>query len=218
MKWPFENQQINHLSQGSCFMRKAAEGAVYGWEQWNHQILEFQVIVMKANLSCRHCRSRVSQVVSKMKGLVEYEFDVRNKEVIVKGGMESSTIPLLSFPTKTNKRSVDVESSEPLSINVQRKYEPIKVVRRSSSRLLSSPLFIPLAATVRYVMKASHSRARAAHHSFWQSSIDRLLQWRTLHRLCVYGFEAQTNERPNTSPYALQFQSGNLKHKDGLYH
>ncbi|XP_043715851.1 uncharacterized protein LOC122664199 [Telopea speciosissima] len=74
----------------------------------NLTVPSFQVIVMRANLSCTHCRDRVSQVVSKMNGLVEYEVDVGNKQVILKGGMDSSTttttVPLLHFPSKTNKR------------------------------------------------------------------------------------------------------------------
>ncbi|XP_042485239.1 copper transport protein ATX1 [Macadamia integrifolia] len=70
----------------------------------NLTVPSFQVIVMRANLSCTHCQDRVSQVISKMNELLEYEVDVRNKQVILKGGMDSNTVTLLHLPNKTNRR------------------------------------------------------------------------------------------------------------------
>ncbi|XP_022758774.1 uncharacterized protein LOC111305466 [Durio zibethinus] len=42
---------------------------------------------MTANMGCAQCRKKVSQVVSKMKGLREYIVDVSNKKVIVKADL-----------------------------------------------------------------------------------------------------------------------------------
>ncbi|XP_058104518.1 uncharacterized protein LOC131248303 isoform X2 [Magnolia sinica] len=55
-----------------------------------------QVIVMSANMGCSHCRQRVSHVISKINGLLDYVVDVRNKEVIVRGaiGLKNGPIDL----------------------------------------------------------------------------------------------------------------------------
>ncbi|URD83710.1 GDP-fucose protein O-fucosyltransferase [Musa troglodytarum] len=47
-----------------------------------------QVIVMSANMSCSHCRQRVSKVVSKMNSLLDYMVDLRKKEITVRGVVE----------------------------------------------------------------------------------------------------------------------------------
>ncbi|RWW00936.1 hypothetical protein GW17_00036061 [Ensete ventricosum] len=45
---------------------------------------------MSANMSCSHCRQRVSKVVSKMNtGLLEYMVDLRKKEITMRGVVES---------------------------------------------------------------------------------------------------------------------------------
>ncbi|KAJ0969265.1 hypothetical protein J5N97_022142 [Dioscorea zingiberensis] len=51
----------------------------------NLSLPKVQVIVMRANMSCNHCRQRVSQVLSKMNGLVDYMVDMNKKEVVVRG-------------------------------------------------------------------------------------------------------------------------------------
>ncbi|KAF8380490.1 hypothetical protein HHK36_027977 [Tetracentron sinense] len=66
-----------------------------------------QVIVISANMGCTHCQQRVSQVISKMNGLVEYVVDVRNKQVIVTGAFHSKKtqlLMLLNSPNNTKKR------------------------------------------------------------------------------------------------------------------
>ncbi|PHU28448.1 hypothetical protein BC332_00541 [Capsicum chinense] len=45
----------------------------------------FQVVVVNADLGCSHCRRRISQIISRIKGLREYTIDVGKKQVIVKG-------------------------------------------------------------------------------------------------------------------------------------
>ncbi|XP_006645269.1 uncharacterized protein LOC102713692 isoform X2 [Oryza brachyantha] len=44
-----------------------------------------QVVVMSANMGCSHCRQRVTKVVSKMNGLLDYMVDFGKKEVTVRG-------------------------------------------------------------------------------------------------------------------------------------
>ncbi|XP_010258960.1 PREDICTED: uncharacterized protein LOC104598538 isoform X2 [Nelumbo nucifera] len=65
------------------------------------------VVVMSANMGCIHCRQRVSQVISKMNGLLEYVVDVHNKQVIMKGTLtdpdQTERMALLNFPTKSKK-------------------------------------------------------------------------------------------------------------------
>ncbi|BAD88197.1 unknown protein [Oryza sativa Japonica Group] len=46
-----------------------------------------QVVVMSANMGCSHCRQRVTKVVSKMNGLLDYMVDFGKKEVTVRGTM-----------------------------------------------------------------------------------------------------------------------------------
>ncbi|XP_038903445.1 copper transport protein ATX1 [Benincasa hispida] len=48
----------------------------------------FQVIVINANMSCKGCRQRVSQIVCKMSELVEFTIDVTKRQVIVKGNVK----------------------------------------------------------------------------------------------------------------------------------
>nr|DAD18533.1 TPA_asm: hypothetical protein HUJ06_019996 [Nelumbo nucifera] len=68
----------------------------------------FQVVVMNANMGCTHCRQRVTQVISKMNGLVEYVIDVSNKQVIMKGPLldsnPSERMMFLDFPTKSKNK------------------------------------------------------------------------------------------------------------------
>ncbi|CAL9076747.1 unnamed protein product [Musa textilis] len=55
----------------------------------NLSLPQVQVIVMSANMSCSHCRQRVSKVVSKMNtGLLDYMVDLRKKEITVRGVVE----------------------------------------------------------------------------------------------------------------------------------
>nr|XP_009401615.1 PREDICTED: uncharacterized protein LOC103985593 isoform X2 [Musa acuminata subsp. malaccensis] len=52
----------------------------------NLSLPSVQMVVMNASADCNHCRERVSKVVSKMNsGLLDYTFDLRNKEVTVTG-------------------------------------------------------------------------------------------------------------------------------------
>ncbi|KAE8766650.1 hypothetical protein D1007_62091 [Hordeum vulgare] len=44
-----------------------------------------QVVVMSANMGCSHCRQRVTKVVTKMNGLLDYMVDFGKKEVTVRG-------------------------------------------------------------------------------------------------------------------------------------
>ncbi|KAL5226352.1 hypothetical protein ABZP36_014617 [Zizania latifolia] len=44
-----------------------------------------QVVVMSANMGCSHCRQRVTKVVSRMNGLLDYMVDFGKKEVTVRG-------------------------------------------------------------------------------------------------------------------------------------
>nr|POF09884.1 hypothetical protein CFP56_53431 [Quercus suber] len=39
------------------------------------------VVVLTANMGCKRCRQRVSQVASKMTGLKEYTVDVHNRQI-----------------------------------------------------------------------------------------------------------------------------------------
>ncbi|KAJ8510985.1 hypothetical protein OPV22_001419 [Ensete ventricosum] len=55
----------------------------------NLSLPQVQVIVMSANMSCSHCRQRVSKVVSKMNSLLEYMVDLRKKEITMRGVVES---------------------------------------------------------------------------------------------------------------------------------
>ncbi|KAM0947131.1 putative heavy metal-associated domain, HMA, heavy metal-associated domain superfamily [Dioscorea sansibarensis] len=57
----------------------------------NLSLPKVQVIVMRANMSCDHCRKRVSQVISKMNGLVDYMVDMNKKEVVVRGLVSSNS-------------------------------------------------------------------------------------------------------------------------------
>ncbi|XAR54956.1 hypothetical protein NMG60_11030307 [Bertholletia excelsa] len=56
----------------------------------NLTLPSFQVVVIRGNLACAHCRGRISQIVSKMKGLRECTVDVCNKQVIMKGDVKFS--------------------------------------------------------------------------------------------------------------------------------
>ncbi|KAM3687020.1 hypothetical protein ACB098_10G046000 [Castanea mollissima] len=47
----------------------------------------FQVVVLTANMGCKRCRQRVSEVASKMTGLKEYTVDVHNRQVIIKADL-----------------------------------------------------------------------------------------------------------------------------------
>lgn len=51
----------------------------------NLKLPSFQVVVMNADLGCTHCRLRISQIISRIKGLREYTIDVGKKQVIVRG-------------------------------------------------------------------------------------------------------------------------------------
>ncbi|KAG9452342.1 hypothetical protein H6P81_005246 [Aristolochia fimbriata] len=48
-----------------------------------------QVIVVRANMSCSHCRQRVSLLLSKMNGLMDYVVDVGKREVTLRGSVNS---------------------------------------------------------------------------------------------------------------------------------
>ncbi|XP_068669594.1 copper transport protein ATX1-like [Aristolochia californica] len=48
-----------------------------------------QVIVVRANMSCSHCRQRVSHLLSKMNGLMDYVVDVGKREVTLRGAVTS---------------------------------------------------------------------------------------------------------------------------------
>ncbi|THU68120.1 hypothetical protein C4D60_Mb08t00540 [Musa balbisiana] len=65
-----------------------------------------QVVVMNANMGCSHCRQRVSKVVSKMNGLLEYMVDLSKKEVTVRGFVDtrkSKSPQGLAAALQTNK-------------------------------------------------------------------------------------------------------------------
>ncbi|WOL03752.1 hypothetical protein Cni_G12472 [Canna indica] len=51
----------------------------------NLSLPSVQVVVMNANMGCNHCRQRVSKVVSKMNGLLDYMVDLQKKEVTMRG-------------------------------------------------------------------------------------------------------------------------------------
>ncbi|KAM7494089.1 hypothetical protein LguiB_028698 [Lonicera macranthoides] len=68
----------------------------------NLTLPSFQVVVISANLGCAYCRSRVSQLVTKVTGLKEYTLDVRNRQVTVKGDVR---IPGFAINTLKNNKS-----------------------------------------------------------------------------------------------------------------
>ncbi|KAL0928418.1 hypothetical protein M5K25_000299 [Dendrobium thyrsiflorum] len=51
----------------------------------NLSLPKVQVIVMKANMSCNHCRKRVSGVISRMNSILDYIVDCKKNEVTIKG-------------------------------------------------------------------------------------------------------------------------------------
>ncbi|XP_019057857.1 PREDICTED: uncharacterized protein LOC109116598 [Tarenaya hassleriana] len=57
----------------------------------------FQVVVINADVGCRRCQHRVSQIVSKMTGIKEYMVDVRSKQVIARGDFrEHDSMPKIA--------------------------------------------------------------------------------------------------------------------------
>ncbi|URE34009.1 Heavy-metal-associated domain [Musa troglodytarum] len=74
----------------------------------NLSLPSVQVVVMNANMGCSHCRQRVSKVVSKMNGLLEYMVDLSKKEVTVRGFVDprkSRSPPGLTATLQTNKKN-----------------------------------------------------------------------------------------------------------------
>ncbi|XP_010927779.1 uncharacterized protein [Elaeis guineensis] len=55
----------------------------------NLSLPSVQVVVVSANMGCSHCQQRVSKIVSKMNGLLDYMVDMRKKEVTVRGTVSS---------------------------------------------------------------------------------------------------------------------------------
>ncbi|KAG6519682.1 hypothetical protein ZIOFF_019748 [Zingiber officinale] len=56
----------------------------------NLSLPKVQVVVMTANMSCSHCKMRISRVVSKMnKGLIDYTVDMTKKEVTMRGVIDT---------------------------------------------------------------------------------------------------------------------------------
>ncbi|XP_020259487.1 uncharacterized protein LOC109835934 isoform X2 [Asparagus officinalis] len=51
-----------------------------------------QVIVMRANMNCKHCRRRVSTIISKMNGLLDYMVDMKKKEVTLRAVVDTKHI------------------------------------------------------------------------------------------------------------------------------
>ncbi|TMW94387.1 hypothetical protein EJD97_010362 [Solanum chilense] len=55
----------------------------------NLKLPSFQVVVVNADLGCTHCRSRISQIMSRITGMREYTIDVGKKQVIVRGDVRN---------------------------------------------------------------------------------------------------------------------------------
>lgn len=65
---------------------------------------KIQVVVMRANMSCKHCRNRVSTIISKMNaGLLDYMVDLRKKEVTLTATIDHNHIKKNNH--ETNKKS-----------------------------------------------------------------------------------------------------------------
>ncbi|KAF7039589.1 hypothetical protein CFC21_049555 [Triticum aestivum] len=81
-----------------------------------------QVVVMSANMGCSHCRQRVTKVVTKMNGLLDYMVDFGKKEVTVRGTV---------IHTKKKKRK-----KQPYMITGLEKVPPANVGARTLSWFL----------------------------------------------------------------------------------
>ncbi|CAN4127615.1 unnamed protein product [Withania somnifera] len=55
----------------------------------NLKLPQFQVVVVKADLGCTHCRLRISQIIARITGLREYSIDVGKKQVTVRGDVRN---------------------------------------------------------------------------------------------------------------------------------
>ncbi|KAG0489925.1 hypothetical protein HPP92_006788 [Vanilla planifolia] len=73
----------------------------------NLSLPKVQIVVIKANMGCDHCRRRVSAITSKMSaGILEYKVDLGRKEVTVMGIVKNKKKSFLnsfkSFPGSLN--------------------------------------------------------------------------------------------------------------------
>ncbi|RID67054.1 hypothetical protein BRARA_D02159 [Brassica rapa] len=84
--------------------------------------IQFQVIVVNADVGCDHCQDRVSKIVSKMTGIEEYVVDVKNKQVMARGDFK---------PRLVSHQQVKNVASQTLSHNAKRFFRPLNLFLRS---------------------------------------------------------------------------------------